>query len=303
MTRFQPVLFVVKLEMQNKLLLIFFCFPLMNCLFGGAIEERIKQLSLSDRAVMKIFFDEVIEKDQAGHVLFFSNKPVCLTGPVLKDTHKTFKDVLCLRGWNAFKKNEHLLPHPNFIFSERIVKFGDNFKVLHIYVVNKQTLKKCLGEHIDLFRQTLGIKFTPELFITQLEEGRFLTSLLNNDEMLLGILLGYGKESSHAFKKTRPLCTKTFAPLPTESYCRIDLTRPKGCKISPVVFMGNPNSSEVRQLTSAYEDELEAIWIKYKQSGSPLKMVLERLCVENQTTQDIGGTCSRGSLKPESRID
>ncbi len=44
--------------------------------------------------------------------------------------------------------------------------------------------------------------------------------------------------------------------------------------------MGNPHSPEVKQLILTYEKELEEAWAEYKQSQDPLKLVLEKLCVE-----------------------
>lgn len=282
MTAYRPVVFVEdrNLKSMNKKLFLFFFLVWTTCLFGSAVEERMKQISLNDRICMKEFFDQAIRHDQTAHVLYFKNKPVCLTYISLKYQDKNFKDILALRGWRAFKKHEHLFPHPNFMFNENLFESGDDCKLLHIYAINKKSLIKCLDEHCILFKKILGQEFSSENFIKKLEEGQPLLALLSGDEELLGVLLGYGEESAHAFKKVRPRCTTTFAPPPTDTYCRIALSCPKGCKISPVVFMGNPHSPEVQQLSSMYEKELEAVWAEYKQLKDPLKMILEKLCEE-----------------------
>ena len=227
---------------------------------------------------MKVFFDRAIKYDQAAHVLFFKNKPVCMTGVALQYQDKTYKDVLALKGWHFFKKNEHLFPHPRFLFSENIFEAGDDCKILHVYFINKESLQTYLCEYQSLFQNVLGKEFSPKTFISQLEAGIPLPKLLNEDEMLLGLLLGYGEQSALAFKETRSRCTQLYAPPPTETYCRIDFERPKGCKIDPVVFMGNPHSLEVLELRSTYEQELEDAWSMYKQSRNLLRFVLEKLC-------------------------
>lgn len=249
-----------------------------TCLFGSMVEEGIKQISLNDRICMQAFFDQAIGHNQAGHVLFFNHKPMCITCSAFKHKDKTFKDVLALRGWYAFKKNEHLFPHPKFIFSQKIFECGDDCKILHVYIINKESLVKCLNEHLNLFRKILGTHFSSMEFIAKIEEGYSLLSLLNNDEMLIGIILGYGDESSQAFKEVRTKCTQTFAPPPTESYQRIFIQRPRGCKIGPVVFMGNPKSPQVKTLVSVYENELEQIATIYPKKKGSLKMILEKLC-------------------------
>jgi hypothetical protein len=259
---------------------LFFSFFLVcgSYIFGNVVDDGIKQISFHERICMKIFFDQAIKYDQAAHVLYFKNKPVCMTGVALKYRDKSYKDILALKGWRAFKKNEHLFPHPHFIFSENIFEAGDDCKILHVYFINKETLKSYLGEYQSLFQEVLGKEFYPETFINQLEQGIPLPKLLNEDEMLLGVLLGYGEESALAFKAMRSQCTESYAPPPTETYCRIDLERLKGCKIDPVVFMGNPQSSEVLELRSTYEQELKDAWSIYKQSKNLLKSVLEKLC-------------------------
>lgn len=249
-------------------------------LFGNSLEEAIKQLSFLDRYCMSIFFEEAIKKDQAAHVLFFNNKPACLTGPALKSRDKKFKDILVLRGWRAFKKNEHLFLHPNFIFTENLFGDSDNFKILHIYIINKSSLRSCLIKHKLLFQETLGTQFSPDEFIAHLERGASLPSLINKSELLHGLILGYGEDASKDFQRMMSIYAKDIAPPLTETYNFIDLIVPDGCKINPVVFMGNPNSLEVQQLVSTYEKELQETWSIYK-NKIPLKAVLEKLCTSN----------------------
>lgn len=264
---------------MHKLLLLFFLGVMTPCL-GNVVDNGMKQLSWHDRACMKIFFDEAIKMDQIGHVLFYNHKPACLIALILKDKHKTFRNIQCMKGWQAFKKYEPFFPHPNFHFNENIVEFDDNFKVLHIYIINKQSLINTLENHIDLFREFFGKDFVPEWFLAKLEEGYSLPNLLKENEVLLGVLLGYGLESAKAFYEANANHTRDYAPPETESYCAIELKQPRGCKIYPVVFLGNPCSSEVQELGAVYEKELEEIWKVYKSSNNRLKIVLKGLCSE-----------------------
>jgi hypothetical protein len=259
---------------RHALIFIFTLFAAR--LWGGLVEEGLQKLSLQERIYLEKFFEEAVERDQAAHVLYFTNKAVCLTGPVLKDRDKSFKDVQLLKGWVIFKKNEHLFPHPNFLFSESIFKPDNDFRVLHIYIINKNTLTKCLNQNLDLFRELIP-NFSIEEFIALLEQGMPLPALLRDNEELLGVLLGFGTESSKAFRENT--CdVQPFAAVQTEEYQRIDLKCPKDCAISPVVFMGNPNSKEVQALSSIYEEELAQFWEYYRNSKEHLKVILRRLC-------------------------
>jgi hypothetical protein len=269
---------IVANQKMAKSLLVSFFLILSTSIFGGVVEDGLRQISLHDRVCMKAFFDDAIKMDQIAHVLYFKNKPVSVIGKALKAKGRYFNDILCLKGWRAFKKNEHFFPHPHFIFSENVVCFNENFTALHIYLINKESLELCLQQYIHLFQKALGQEFNPRQFITQLEEGYSLDSLINKDEMLLGILLGFGEEASKTFRDFE----EEYGDHPDESnaetYCGIELKRPKGCKINPVTFMGNPHSPQVKILAATYEDELEEISKIYRDKKDPLKMVLEKLC-------------------------
>lgn len=269
---------IVVNQKMIKFLLIPLFLILSISIFGGVVEDGLKQISLHDRVCMKTFFDDAIKMDQIAHVLYFKNKPVSIIGKALKVKGRHFSDIFCLKGWYAFKKNEHLFPHPHFIFSENVVSFNETFKALHIYLINKESLELCLQQHIHLFQEILDQEFSPRQFITQLEEGYSLDSLINKDEMLLGILLGFGEEASKSFRDFEAEYGNHSEAPTVETYCGIELRRPKGCRINPVIFMGNPHSPQVKMLASTYENELGQISKIYREKKDPLKMVLEKLC-------------------------
>jgi hypothetical protein len=61
-----------------------------------------------------------------------------------------------------------------------------------------QTIK----EHLDCFREVLGQWVTPEKLILKISESKMsLFEVLNKNEGLFGILLGYGKNNAFAFKR------------------------------------------------------------------------------------------------------
>lgn len=242
------------------------------------LQKKINQVSLHEKICMRHFFDFIIKIDQAGHVLCFDTKPVCLTCLALKDKHKSFNDILCLKGWIAFKKHEASFPHPNFIFNEILFDDGD-CKILDIYIINKSALKKCLIANESLFKTCLDDSFNIEIFIKQLENGQNLISLINEDELLLGILMGFGEEASRAYQ-VQNINGRSSTPKWSDHYCRVAAQQPKRCKIYSVAFMGNPNSSEIKRLISVYEKELQSIWNDYQTKNDSLTFFLEHLCKE-----------------------
>jgi hypothetical protein len=247
--------------------------------WAGVVEEGLSQLSWHEQACMRAFFDEALRMEQASHVLFYETKPACLMALILKDQHKTFKNNQCLKGWDCFKKHEHLFPHPDFILNENRVAFDDDFVVLHIYFINKQTLEKCVRQNIDLFKNHFGKEFTFESFSADLQKYG-LRNLLEGNETLHGVILGFGNESAQAYHLANANQERGYVPPETEVYCQIDIKRPKACKMGPVVFMGDPHSDQVKQLCTAYEHEMAEAWQAYKSTRGHLKMILKALCSE-----------------------
>lgn len=224
----------------------------------------------------------MMKRDDLGHVLFFDTKPVCFGGV----NRRVYSNKLLFKGWQCWKKREALFPHPNFLFIEEGVYFKKG-AILHIFAINKTALKATLYKHEALFKEILGPDFSPEGLIASIEEKKVIRPLINDDEALFGIILGFGAESPQAFKEKHLGKPRfTWAPPWTDDYTGIEVKRPKGCTISPVAFMGNPQSEEVIQLKKCYAQELKEIWEKYKSSPDLLKMTLNQLCnVEKERVQ------------------
>jgi hypothetical protein len=207
-------------------------------------------------------------------VLFFSNKPACLVAGCLEEKNKKAK--LFLKGWEVWKANEHLFPHPNFL-----IFYGyhntSKTKIFHVYFINKQALASCLTLHEAVLKEKLGDAFSKEAFLKDLEEKQI--GAFKNHEALTGLLLGYGVESSFAFKnevQQTIFCTKKefleFIPS-TEA----QLIKLKGIHVNPLTFMGNPDSPEVKSLQNRYTFEWEKIEALY-QEKEILGCVLQALC-------------------------
>lgn len=97
-----------------------------------------------------------------------------------------------------------------------------------------------------------------------------LQPLLKHDEKLLGILLGFGRESSTIFRDW----TKKEELEPPLEYLG---KRPPGCLITPVRFRGYSSSNEVCTLLEGYKKEILTIDAVFK-SSSFFETTLERFC-------------------------
>lgn len=271
--------------------LVILFFTASENLFADEFDSKLKQVPFTQRVLLKGFFKEMLERGQAGHVLFFEEKPVCIAAaPCIKPpkqpkdgyfmpwrnlsakNHKfihvwsPFFDKKSNKQWKAWKKYEHLFQSDNFFFCEERFELGDSSTRMHIILVNKRSLKKCLEKYYDIFNEQLGAEFSAENFIALLEERKQLRPLIKNNEYLFGILLGYGPRASHIFSNRN-----VIHPAPMKA------KQPTLCPIFPVAFMGDPQSGECNNLVDVYTSELEEIWDLYKRvKKNPLQLGLRQ---------------------------
>jgi hypothetical protein len=265
--------------MSKHYLIFFFTYLLLlisNRVEGNWVEDRLKDLSIEEKDTLSFFFKNAIKEDHLGHVLFFSSKPACLIGGFLDESKE--KSKLFFKGWKIWKAKEHLFPHPDFLIYETYSNTSEA-KTLHIYFINKKTLHESLTQHEAVLKEKIGKEFSKQRFLKDLEEKQIAAFGCN--EALTGFLLGYGIESSFAFKNEKQqliLCTKkeNFELIPSK---RSLLLKLKGINVEPLTFMGDPNSQEVQTLQKKYAIELERIEALFQEDNF-LEKILSALCSE-----------------------
>ncbi|MCH9626358.1 MAG: hypothetical protein S4CHLAM123_15550 [Chlamydiales bacterium] len=178
----------------------------------------LDSIPVKDRLALEHFFRILTQNDGLGYTLFGS-KPVCLSnffmkvpfGNMLYGCHSNAIRL----GWKTWKKYEKHFPHPQFIvFDEKENVKG--IEIINIYFINKINVLKTLNENLDVFSSELEKEIHPESFISEIEQEYSLSQLLNNHEGLLGILLGYGVESSMHYHERNHFLDKS---VPMEGCC------------------------------------------------------------------------------------
>lgn len=246
-----------------NVLILVFCF--LQHLSACDVDACLAQVSEEERKCLEYFFTMAIKKDHLGHVLFFTNKPASFVAASLCEKGR---DDLFLQGWNVWLEKESLFPHPHFIIYDEIV----NGELLHIYFINTATLDAKCSENKNLYNE---IKM--ESFISDLRNKR-IDSLFCADETLRGFLLGFGVESSKAFKAEKRR-NNSFKPIFCAEAGKVKVESDrcflKG-SVHPVSFIGNPESEEVKGLCHLYAEELEVIE-ELVQKKELLQLVLRAL--------------------------
>ena len=254
--------------------LIFF----LSLLCPPGYAHTLNSLPKKDREKIEFLFSYWVQRDTLGFLLFGENK--CLTFTGIPITHKKyflpykiengyrFQRKL-VESWYAWKSYESHFPHPNYLICEKYDRI-ENETYLQIFIFDKQKLKTTLEKYQRDFAEALGEAFTPDGFIAKLEKKKNMRPLIKHDEKLLGILLGFGREASSAFKDG---ATNENLNPPLEYLGK----RPPGCLITPVCFRGYRSSLETSELLENYRQEIVEIEKIFK-SDSFLENVLEIFC-------------------------
>lgn len=250
--------------------------------FSLNIKNQIALIPEDERIVLENFFQILISSESLGYVLFGS-KPICLSGYFLKlppgNMLRRSNNSLVKKGWELWKKYEYLFPHPNYlIFAEDNIRGDKNNNA--IFFVNKVNLLKVVTNNIAIFSNILGSNFNSDGFLIKISERQSISELTNFHEGLLGIMLGYGAESSMLYYK-RDLINRAH---PQRIHEKNNL---KGVpqaflytKIYPIQFVGNPASQEVNAILEQNAKERSYLLELYSQ-GRWLEITLNKLTSVN----------------------
>jgi hypothetical protein len=256
---------------------IFLAIALFCTLEGSEIQRVIHSIPSKDRKRIGDLFAHLIQYDNLGFVLFGQTKtaafctiPLSCDYPIFPSVKYPLKYQKHLQqNWMVWNQYKHKFKHPNIIVCEEYDILSQR-RFLQLFFIDKKKLQHILDEYKNEFTEVLGTNFSKEKFILQIEKRKKLRPLLKHDEKLIGILLGFGRESSTAF---RDLSDNNELDHPLEYLGK----RPNGCVITPVSFKGYSRSEEVQKLLNAYQKEITDIERIFK-SDTFLEQTLEKFC-------------------------
>ncbi|NGX55427.1 MAG: hypothetical protein KR126chlam2_01062 [Chlamydiae bacterium] len=262
--------------MRNVLLAAFLLFCSLE---GTEVSEKLQSIPPKDKEKIEFFFSYLVQRDNLGFVLFGNTKTaafcsipiVCNYALVPKLVTKTplqYQKNL-KQSWAVWARYRTRFKHPNIIVCEEHDRFNKS-AFLQLIFIDKRKLAHLLEQYREDFEEVLGENFSSADFIAKIEKKRKLRPLINRDEKLLGLILGFGKESSTGFKnmQNEEAADPNF---------KMAGRRPKACCIVPVSFRGNPDSTEVKALVETYTKEILEIEDIFK-SDSFLTDILEKFC-------------------------
>ena len=203
-----------------RILITVACLLFSLCLSGGQKEEVkafIHSLSSEQKILLRDFFHTLSKEFFSGYVLF-GDKPMCIEGCPLEIDALTGIDpesALIFEGIELWRKLNISPGNKEYA----ILVFDMNeYGYRHFICINRKAFLQAVNENLSLFRYVLGPTLTAENLLDQLvgAKERFY-DVLKNDNVLLGILLGYGKQNALLVSRKEEL-TDAFAPQYKEEF-------------------------------------------------------------------------------------
>ncbi len=167
-----------------------------------------------DRERLEYFFRRLIFWDGSGYVLMGS-KPCSIAlfqRPTAFSSHFldsfTFSNIRFWLGWKTWEKYEHLFPHPCFSLLREDRANGQSLLIF----INKAEFLQTVASHREDFESILK----NPIEWNQLESKALFDEQLQNNDFLIGIILGYGRNNAWLYsqrnlfsEKTKPLVSFT----------------------------------------------------------------------------------------------
>lgn len=227
-------------------------------------EEKIYNIPRKDAKILDAFFRELVRSSAA--YTFSGKKPLSFIGFNDSWPYSLLpKNTKILRGWSTWQKYSHLFHNQRMKVWIEEDPWFEGRKI--VIVADIEALDRTLRSHEQTFKEALNLAtFQPE----QLREKRPLFSKgLQKDDMLIGILLGYGlgnakyfKERAHIKSVSNTLIWESdlIDPICKQMNRKLWLLRRLGfSEMLPPMFVGFPDSEESKALKEMYLEDRERI--------------------------------------------
>jgi hypothetical protein len=265
------------------------------------------RMDQKERFLIEALLQDMVFEQGFAYSLF-GNKPVSLAGyPLTSSFDNVFfhkKPLSISEAWPVLEKTIAHYYQGNYVLLKQLDQNPQKHHIFQVLLVNKSSFIQTVTEHLDLFREFLGGEIHPKSLLDEiLLNERSLWDIIDNNDALYGILLGYGKKNSLAFKRRRelgqvfdPYCQDLqklppFCPKPSEKFhsseeeynyfkrehCFFDMCLSPLSPLMPPYFMSMKNyEEETSLLAEEYKKTFKNI-IEIYAKGDFLSITLERL--------------------------
>lgn len=319
---------------------ILFCSVLFGATRGQASEEIgqfIEKIPYEQKITLEHASQEMLTSVFAslGYVLY-GDKPMCIVAAYefskIPDARTHCDNNATELKWFDFFSELNIESHDKkYPFVE-----CKNDCTRHLIFINRNLFIETVNKNLPLFRSILGRTLTAESFLnTLLKSGDRFYDILKSNDLLLGILLGYGTQNALLVSREGDLAGEwmgygAYFPfvdpqtsikcqqVPSIEFSTIEEEQEKlhnliqtstdikdfdHCRIPH--FGCDPGLKETQDLLSTYEKNRENI-LKVVEEGNVLEKLLERLCTtvsgEVEPPKDLGKKIHKISYEDNSTL-
>lgn len=163
----------------------------------GEVSTFIQSLSKEQTLLLESFL-RTLCKEFSGYVLC-GDKPMCIEGYLLTDESGALsgvdeKALILMKGSELWQSLQVSPDNKEYFF---LIFDSKEYGYRHLICINRRAFLRVVNENLSLFRYVLGPTLTAENLLKELIEAKDqFYKVLKNDNVLLGILLGYGKQNA-----------------------------------------------------------------------------------------------------------
>lgn len=284
---------------------LFFLIVLINAvlsflpipMYAQDVKAILNEMPEGDRQALYSLFYQMINNDHFSYTLF-GDKPVSLSGDFIQTP---IDNILCgmqcggifWKNWEIWKKYQSYFPMHNYFLIE-------NQHNESIILINKKGFLRTVDKNLNLFKKYLGENTTSFNLLRKIEISKDFFASLKQNQLLIGVLLGYGKHNSKLFferdqirkfidfeqfpklPQKVPDPSKQFSSLIEEYDSFRSKLLPFGeytytpLMIGSVHFMADPNHKDTKKLKDKYKKlrgKISTIYAK----GDFLEITLSQL--------------------------
>lgn len=176
---------------------------------GKEVSRILEMMPQRDKRRLEHFFRDYINSESMGYVLF-GNKPMALSGIDKELSYfrnfSSFLHAISPRriqfenAFNTWKKYEKLFPMKRFVFL-----YEETDAAIYSLFINKKSFLQKIEQHADDFKQILKHDVTGEDLLKEGLHKPFLSEVLHDSDLLMGILFGFGRHNAELFHKRSQL--------------------------------------------------------------------------------------------------
>lgn len=178
------------------LIYLLFAPPHYSC-----VHPNMGRIPPKDKFELELFFDYLMHNSMIGYTLC-GDKPVSIESfpslskmPPQNAVNVFVKHpgyFILWKGWLTWERYSHLFPSDNIV-----IRFISSTNTM--VIINKKRARIAIEENLDLFRRSVGADHTTEEILEEICRPNKEDYLIGKNCILLGILLGYGRNNAVAF--------------------------------------------------------------------------------------------------------